>query len=526
MPAADARLTNEIFPIPETFKDHPVTDLLTAAAYGRIGFDKRLFQSILDRGEAAIPEVVKFADEPFPDEQTANLTRSLFLLLRHYRTPQAVPFFMALVKANIEELPEELMEAMLEVGPAAAEAMLALYDEVDEDELRGELAFLLASFRNRDPRILERILDHFEYDAADGAIILDSFGDPAAIPAIEKILAEPALDAELRGELERIVESLRNPHPEDDPAPPYDALPEFEDALEPSYDVLTDYELLALLSSPSEEYRTGAIDNLTSQDMTPQIVERVQHLARTDASPRLRGRAWEALAGDPDDKALIAEMVAVLEDATKPSEERTGTLVALASLNKYSRIKEAILEFYHAFPEHRPQVIKGMWRTLDKAWSKYMVEALASDNDDTREQAILGIGNLRLSSEVDKLEPLFVHDRLRPSALYAYAMAAPGETSRPRMKSLFTLIEKLAGEFDEEEAELVEDALDERLSIRGLKPIFRVEDSGEGHHHHDRHDHDHPPAEAAPAAAAMPKVGRNDPCPCGSGKKYKKCHGQ
>ena len=23
-----------------------------------------------------------------------------------------------------------------------------------------------------------------------------------------------------------------------------------------------------------------------------------------------------------------------------------------------------------------------------------------------------------------------------------------------------------------------------------------------------------------------PKVGRNEPCPCGSGKKYKKCHGQ
>jgi preprotein translocase subunit SecA len=22
-----------------------------------------------------------------------------------------------------------------------------------------------------------------------------------------------------------------------------------------------------------------------------------------------------------------------------------------------------------------------------------------------------------------------------------------------------------------------------------------------------------------------PTVGRNDPCPCGSGKKYKKCHG-
>jgi preprotein translocase subunit SecA len=23
-----------------------------------------------------------------------------------------------------------------------------------------------------------------------------------------------------------------------------------------------------------------------------------------------------------------------------------------------------------------------------------------------------------------------------------------------------------------------------------------------------------------------PKVGRNDPCPCGSGKKFKQCHGK
>ena len=29
----------------------------------------------------------------------------------------------------------------------------------------------------------------------------------------------------------------------------------------------------------------------------------------------------------------------------------------------------------------------------------------------------------------------------------------------------------------------------------------------------------------AAAAAAVPRVGRNDPCPCGSGKKYKQCHG-
>jgi preprotein translocase subunit SecA len=33
-------------------------------------------------------------------------------------------------------------------------------------------------------------------------------------------------------------------------------------------------------------------------------------------------------------------------------------------------------------------------------------------------------------------------------------------------------------------------------------------------------------AKAEPVRRDRPKVGRNDPCPCGSGKKYKKCHGK
>ncbi len=33
-------------------------------------------------------------------------------------------------------------------------------------------------------------------------------------------------------------------------------------------------------------------------------------------------------------------------------------------------------------------------------------------------------------------------------------------------------------------------------------------------------------AEAKDEQLSIPKVGRNDPCPCGSGKKYKRCHGK
>jgi preprotein translocase subunit SecA len=33
-------------------------------------------------------------------------------------------------------------------------------------------------------------------------------------------------------------------------------------------------------------------------------------------------------------------------------------------------------------------------------------------------------------------------------------------------------------------------------------------------------------AVAPPPVRTEPKIGRNEPCPCGSGKKYKHCHGQ
>jgi preprotein translocase subunit SecA len=52
--------------------------------------------------------------------------------------------------------------------------------------------------------------------------------------------------------------------------------------------------------------------------------------------------------------------------------------------------------------------------------------------------------------------------------------------------------------------------------------------------HVEFHHDDFSGPEAAEVAAAkkpvpahvLPKVGRNEPCPCGSGKKYKHCHGK
>ena len=44
----------------------------------------------------------------------------------------------------------------------------------------------------------------------------------------------------------------------------------------------------------------------------------------------------------------------------------------------------------------------------------------------------------------------------------------------------------------------------------------------------DENDYYHEPDTAVRRSPvqAGPKIGRNDPCPCGSGKKYKQCHGR
>ena len=65
--------------------------------------------------------------------------------------------------------------------------------------------------------------------------------------------------------------------------------------------------------------------------------------------------------------------------------------------------------------------------------------------------------------------------------------------------------------------------------------VARYAMDGVEHKHHERADFrridgrwffiNGEKVSAAPVVRAAPKVGRNDPCTCGSGKKYKKCHG-
>jgi preprotein translocase subunit SecA len=94
-------------------------------------------------------------------------------------------------------------------------------------------------------------------------------------------------------------------------------------------------------------------------------------------------------------------------------------------------------------------------------------------------------------------------------------------------------------EYKRESFELFQSMM-ERIQDRVVKVLWKIELAGGGA---DREESQRvsralppprpkeqvmftgPKEAAAPVKRAQAKVGRNDPCPCGSGKKYKKCHG-
>jgi preprotein translocase subunit SecA len=63
------------------------------------------------------------------------------------------------------------------------------------------------------------------------------------------------------------------------------------------------------------------------------------------------------------------------------------------------------------------------------------------------------------------------------------------------------------------------------VQVRTREALEEAEKPAEVENVQYRHEGSDEPAEQTVARASGPRVGRNDPCPCGSGKKYKHCHG-
>jgi HEAT repeat protein len=488
-----------------------VEELLHSAAMGRIGVDRRLIRHILAAPDAA-ESVARFATAS-REEHRLELDPLLIDLFRHFRPAVALDFYVGAIRRAPDEVPDELIEALLPFGDKAIDPLIALYHELGE-ESGADVAFLLAGLHVRDSRILELLLERLEYDTADGAFAIGVYGDPAARPALEKMLAEiPEEDAELRRELKHALDQL-DAAPAQYEADEFDILKEYPERELPAFDLLLEPERLELLKSEDAATRAGAAHSFFNTVLNEKSRAALLEVARGDADATVRARAWESLADVTGDEAVRDEMIAVMNDESRPVEERGAAAVGLYGLADDPKVKPGIEKLYET-EGGRAKALEAMWRSLWPGFSKFFPPHLEDKDPKIVREALRGTGYFELSPHVDKIAKYFDAEppfhRLREDALFAYALAMPGETTRGRVRGMLRKLDSITP-LNDYESELVEFALDERLRLHGLTPVFSAEEEEE-----------EPAPEPAPASSQ--KVGRNDPCPCGSGRKYKKCHG-
>lgn len=449
-------------------------ELLAAAACGRAAIDHRWLGALLANRERLIPDLLRFLSED-PSRHRIDIRLDLVRLIRHLRAVEALPFLMDLVALYYADAPDPLVETICDFGAAAIEPLLRLYERFGPAG-SSVVPFLLASLGVKDERI-ERVLKEVE-----------------------------AADPEEGNFCREVYEQDRSEQTEE----AFDIWEEYPEASPPPLESLPEPELLEFLDSPAAEHRVAAVRALGDRsELSRKILGRLIALGRSDPDASVRAEVWRALAGRHETiEELHGELLARLGEESVPATEKAGLVVALAESARHPLVRSWILRLYDD-PATRARALEAMWRSLDRDFVRFFPPHLEDPDPDVAGEAIAGVGHLRITSELSRVERLLEHEELRPIALLAYTLAMPGQASPGRVEAMFRKVENLAGGLDPEEAEIVRRSLDARLMEAGYAPHYRALE-----------ETDEPEAVLKPAG-----VGRNDPCPCGSGKKYKKCCG-
>jgi hypothetical protein len=137
-------------------------------------------------------------------------------------------------------------------------------------------------------------------------------------------------------------------------------------------------------------------------------------------------------------------------------------------------VRQVVEELYKLGGKPRARALETMWRSMYSQYRDYFAPHLDDHNLSIRRHAIMGAGYFKLTAHLDKITAAFEDEDLRDDALFAYALAMPGETSRGRVKGMLRKIDSIA-HLNDHEAQLVMFALDQRLELAGLKPVFSEE---------------------------------------------------
>jgi hypothetical protein len=161
-----------------------------------------------------------------------------------------------------------------------------------------------------------------------------------------------------------------------------------------------------------------------------------------------------------------------------------------ALLNHAARIKA---EHGDAFGEAAIFYATLVWAMFDRAFGKKLTRLLPANLTDAQKL---------IDDELAAVPPeLPVHERVAPSAL-------------ERQPHLIAKLQELMAE-DVKESAIPEPGA--RIVFPMAQVVVEAFDAARAGRR--------PGQTLNPVVRDEPKIGRNDPCPCGSGKKWKRCHG-
>ncbi|MBS1826541.1 MAG: hypothetical protein JST93_14595 [Acidobacteria bacterium] len=459
----------------DKYKDTSVYDLLSAAAKGHIGIDQRLLRAIVDRGEAAVDDIVRFGlENRFEDR--INLDEDLVAMIQYIGSPKALPFLVEYLRHEPEDPPEDLVHAFLRIGEPAIGALLDLYKELGP-EAGSDIAFILASFRQHDPRILKMLAARAAVDPGDAAFLMGVHGDPAARPLLEKLsnraLVDEALAQQLGTEAEEAMAAMESGSATPDVPEAvslWDLYPEY---IEPVFDVMTVEERIEFLRSDSAEMRADAATSFIDREIPDEVGEILVELAEKDPNVGVRAVASTALGAFSEDEKVFRLLTSKLADKSKPAPERCGALLGVASVAKQHPELRTYFDEFYANPGTCARAIEAMWRSMDTSFYEVYKRHISDADIDIRRQAIKGVGFAEVSSEAPKLVEMFRDEEFRLDALFSYALCVPlKRLHRGDMPQLLKKIEEIAGGLSEVEGEAVTTALDTRLILHGQEPVF------------------------------------------------------
>ncbi len=458
---------------PDQLQNVPSSEILHQATAGRLGIDQRFFSALLGRREETIAALVEWANRDREDDPV-NLEMEIVGLIHALKAAEGMPFLLDAIRIAPDEIPDEVVEAIHVFGADAVEPLLELYEELGE-AAGGEVSFLLASLETRDPRILDLLRERLDYDAADGAFLLGVYGDPTARLILETTLASlSANDQALKTEFESALSQLSS-EPAQREETPFRVSENYPEKADPPIEILPDDARVEFLSHPVASVRAEAAHSFFNKELDSVLSSKLVALAKSDPDITVRSSAWESLADATDRTEVVEAMLTALRDAATPIQERASVLIGLSAEVDRNEVRAALEKIYDN-REVRAKALEAMWRSVHPTFRDRFAPNLDDEDIEVRRSAIWGVGYFAVRSCLDRLRGFFGDDDLRPDALFAYALALPGDTSKGRIRSLFSRVEKDAGGLSVPEEELVKVALDERLVLSGKEPFFSLQE--------------------------------------------------